>query len=144
VNNRVSLMPYEKMLTEQFGYDAKKAEELVDSIAEQQALQDTIRYIDNPAVRSQFSAVAQNVWLFYRAQEDWARRWSRILREDPVLIRKAHMAIMAGVHGGMLDRDADGNLTFTYPGSGAVIEGLMHVANLLEGHPGAMVPHVDD
>jgi hypothetical protein len=144
VNRRVALMPWEKQLVEEFGWKADEAKTLVSSLAEQQALQDTIRYIDNPQARSQFSVLAQNVWLFYRAQEDWARRWGRILTEDPTLIRKAHMAIMAGVHGGMLDTDADGNRVFTYPGSGAVIEALMHVANLFEGQPGAMVPHVDD
>jgi hypothetical protein len=83
VNRRVALMPWEKQLVEEFGWKADEAKTLVSSLAEQQALQDTIRYIDNPQARSQFSVLAQNVWLFYRAQEDWARRWGRILTGGP-------------------------------------------------------------
>lgn len=137
------LQPYEQKLVEN-GWEADAAERIIDNMAAGQAMHDTIRMVDNPAIASQLTAVAQNYWLFYRAQEDFFRRWSRIVKESPELIRKAHAAIIGSQNSGMVDRDSDGNLIFTYPGSGAIMDMWNSVARGLGWEKGPMIPTVHD
>jgi hypothetical protein len=108
------------------------------------AEQMTVRDIDNPEVASQFSVLARNMWAFVRAQEDWLRRWGRNLKDRPELLRKGQLLLEGSVDAGIVERDTDGNLVFTYPGSGALVEALTYVGDSL-GIPGVVhIPHVDD
>jgi hypothetical protein len=137
------LQPYQAKLIEN-GFLPEEAERIIDNMAAGQAMHDTIRMIDNPAVASQMSAVAGNYWLFYRAQEDFFRRWSRIIKESPEMIRKAHAAIIGSQSSGMVDRDSDGNLYFSYPGSGAILDMWNTVARGMGWGKSAMIPRVHD
>jgi hypothetical protein len=139
------MQPYEEHLVVNLGVRPEEAERILDNLAYQHALHDTLRHIDNPKVASQFAVVAKNTWLFYRAQEDWARRWSRLLRESPEAIRLAHMSLMSTQQAGMVDKDSDGNLIYQYPGSGALIEAFIAAASALGfGSDGVQIPYVHD
>lgn len=124
------LQPYVKSMIEN-GFSEADAKGIADRLALGRGLLDTIKYLDNPKIASQLSAVAQNFWLFARAQEDFVRRWAGIVKERPETLRLAHMAVMGGVHSGMVYRDTDGNLQLAYPGSGAIIDAFMMAQDAL-------------
>lgn len=123
---------YEEHLVE-LGWDEGTAAQLAANIALRHAEQEVIKHIDNPQVASQFSVLSRNFWAFERAQEDWLRRWGRNLRDDPTIIRKVQLALHGGEAAGVLHQDDSGSLTFTYPGSGMVIQALNKVWNALPG-----------
>lgn len=133
-----------KELIEKHGWEPAAANEMAFKNAEKAALNELIKLVDNPKVASQFSAMNRNWWSFFRAQEDWVRRYGRAVKADPVLIQKAHLAIMGAEDAGILDRDGDGNLILTYPGSGAVTEALLHVGAFLGITDPVMIPSVPD
>lgn len=139
------LQKYRDIMTEQ-GFSAEEARNITKRMSLGRALNDTIRYIDNPKVASQLTSVAQNFWLFYRAQEDFLRRWIGIIRERPESLRLAQMAINGGVQAGMIYRDSDGNLQLAYPGSGAVIDGFLMAQHALGmgDQSGIKVPSAHD
>jgi len=128
--NYRELQRYRDIMTEQ-GFSAEDAKGITRRMALGRALQDTLRYLDNPKVSSQLSSVASNFWLFYRAQEDFIRRWVGIVKERPETLRLAQMAINGAVQSGMIYRDSDGNLQLSYPGSGAVIDGFLMAQHAL-------------
>jgi hypothetical protein len=84
---------------------------------------------------SQYSVVARNFHAFARAQEDWLRRWGRIIKDDPTVIRRAQLAIHGGESAGLVEKDDQGNLTFTYPGSGMVLNAFAHVGKASSASP---------
>jgi hypothetical protein len=127
------------------GWQPENAKRLASDMAWGQALNDVVQLIDNPARTSQFSVLARNVWMFERAQEDAIRRWFRVLGSRPENLEYAHLYVHAGQTTGILDRDPEGNLILTYPGSGALIELFMHVGQLVGlGERSVKIPHVDD
>jgi hypothetical protein len=137
-------LPWEKRLVEQYGFDPAVAGKLAQDLTHGYAMENTLRYIDNARASSQFSVLARNWWLFERAQEDALRRWGRVLRENPETIRYAQLAIYNGQNVGLVHEDDQGNLTLTYPGSGAIIEAFMHAGQALGIVDGVKVPHVED
>lgn len=126
VTARQKLAEYEKHLVAN-GWNEELAAGIVKKMAHSHAEQATIKHIDNPEVASQFSILARNFWAFERATEDALRRWGRALRDDPTVIRRAQLAVHAGEAAGLLHHDDEGNLTFTYPGSGALVQALTKI-----------------
>lgn len=139
------LQPYRDIMVEQ-GFSAEEARNITKRMSLGRALNDTIKYLDNPKVASQLTAIAQNFWLFYRAQEDFIRRWVGIARERPETLRLAQMGINGMVQSGMIYRDSDGNLQLSYPGSGAVIDGFLMAQHALGigADSGVKVPSAHD
>lgn len=135
VSARKAMEPYEAMLVRN-GMSAERAEALAHQHSGLAAAIDVTKRIDNPAVRSQAAMMLRNHWMFVRATEDFGRRWYRIIKEDPVVVVKAQLVVQGGIHSGVLDKDEEGNLIFTYPGSGAIINTLMDVAAVFPGAEG--------
>lgn len=135
VKARRNLAGYEEHLVNN-GLSAEAAKLHSTKLALDHAMDMTSRMIDNPEVASQMATISRNMVNFPRAAEDWVRRWSRIVKEDPTVIRKVQMAFEGGQHSGFIDRDSQGNLIFTYPGSGAAINAMLHVGEFLR------IPHV--
>lgn len=96
----------------------------IQETARMHAMDRTALMIDNPRVRTQMSLITRNVFNFYRAQEDFARRWARNLKENPAMLRKAQLAVEGGMHTGLVYRDENGELVFAYPGSGYAIQAV--------------------
>lgn len=92
--------------------------------ARHHAMDATVQMIDNPRVRSQYSLITRNVFSFWRAQEDFIRRWGRNLKENPAALRQTQLAVEGGMHTGLVYRDDQGQLIFAYPGSGYAIKAL--------------------
>lgn len=136
---------YADWLVDTHGWNRDIADDLAKNIARRDALHETLTYVDNPRVSSQFSAMSRGWWSFFRAQEDWFRRYGRAIKANPSSIRKAHMAIMGAEEAGILDRDEEGNLILTYPGSGALVESLLHVGHYIGWiDDSVLIPQVPD
>jgi len=58
-----------------------------------------LKYVDNPAIRSNFALSTRTVARFYRATEDFWRRYYRLMREKPLQViyrmRLAHQGLSA-------------------------------------------------
>ncbi len=143
VKARRNLAGYEAKLIEH-GLEPEAAKLHSTKLALDHAMDMTSRMIDNPEVASQMATMSRNLINFPRAAEDWVRRWSRIVKEDPTVIRKVQMTVEGGQHSGFIDRDDQGNMIFTYPGSGAVINALLKAGEALHIPKMASIPTVPD
>jgi hypothetical protein len=127
---------YEQILIKH-GVKPEDALQRAKDMALRQAEHMTVRDIDNPAVATQFSVLARNFWAFERAQEDWLRRWGRNIRDNPEVLRKGQLLLEGAEDAGLVERDTEGNLTFVYPGSGALIEAMTALGDAI-GIPGVV------
>lgn len=143
VKARRNLGEYERKLVDE-GLSPEAAKTHATKLALDHALDMTSRMIDNPEVASQMATMSRNLVNFPRAAEDWVRRWSRLVKEDPTIIRKVQLAVEGGQHSGVIDHDANGNLILTYPGSGAAINALLKVGEALRIPHIASIPTVPD
>lgn len=88
-----------------------------------EALARTLNYVDNPDVRSQAAVLMRNVAPFYRAQEEFYRRWFNIARYSPKSVWRAHLAMDSANDGGLIQEDpVTGQKIFVYPGTGAMAQ----------------------
>ena len=85
-------------------------------IVEDRARLQILAYVDNPMVRSQLAFSIRNFARFYRAQEDFYRRVSRIVKYNPEAIVKAALTYEGIVHSGWVQKDDQGEAYFVYPG----------------------------
>jgi hypothetical protein len=99
VTNNPSLLTNDKAL-------AKVTKEIDDIAAKrftELAMDDAsnmiLKYVDNPAIRSNFALSTRTVARFYRATEDFWRRYYRLMREKPLQViyrmRLAHQGLSA-------------------------------------------------
>jgi len=93
----------------------KSAKTELAKAAEERATMQVLSYVDNPLIRSQVSFSMRNFARFYRAQEDFYRRLSRLARYNPEAFAKA-AAVFDGIdHNGFIQKDDQGNPYFVYP-----------------------------
>ena len=116
-----------------FGDDLKAAEiyakkELV-ALAEQLSMNRVLAYVDNPAVRSQLAMTVRNFARFYRATEDFYKRFSRAIRYNPEAIVRASLTYEGIQHSGFVQTDDNGDMYFFYPGLTPVYQTMQGVAN---------------
>jgi len=68
-------------------------------LAMDEASNTILKYVDNPAIRSNFALSTRTVARFYRATEDFWRRYYRLMREKPLQViyrmRLAHQGLSA-------------------------------------------------
>jgi hypothetical protein len=94
--------------------DAAKAQ--VVRISEELALESTLAFVDNPALRTQLAWSARNFARFYRATEDFYRRLYRTAKYNPEAIQKAALTYEGITHSGFVQKDDQGEAYFIYPG----------------------------
>jgi hypothetical protein len=97
-------------------------------LVEERAVSEILPYVDNPLIRSQVAFSARNFARFYRAQEDFYRRLSRIVRYNPEAIQKAALTFDGVAHSGWVQEDDRGEKYFVYPHFAPgyrVIQGVM-------------------
>lgn len=126
------------------GLDREAAKLAETKLALDHALDMTSRMTDNPEVASQMATISRNLVNFPRAAEDWVRRWAQTIKEDPSRIRKIQMAFEGGQHSGVIDTDDQGNLIFTFPGSGAAINAFIRAGEALHIPGVVSIPTVPD
>jgi len=83
--------------------------------AEERAITQVLSYVDNPLIRSQVSFSIRNFARFYRAQEDFYRRLSRLAKYNPEAFQKAALTFDGVDHSGWIQKDDQGNSYFVYP-----------------------------
>lgn len=87
------------------------------------ALSRMLNYVDNPDIRSQAAVLLRNVAPFYRAQEEFYRRWFNIGRYSPKSVWRAHLMLDSANDGGLIQSDpVTGQKVFVYPGTGAMAQ----------------------
>ena len=68
-------------------------------ISMNEAVDSVLKYVDNPAIRSNFAVSTRTVARFYRATEDFWRRYYRLMRDKPLQViyrmRLAHQGLSA-------------------------------------------------
>lgn len=68
-------------------------------VAMTEAVDSVLKFVDNPAIRSNFALSTRTVARFYRATEDFWRRYYRLMREKPLQViyrmRLAHQGLSA-------------------------------------------------
>jgi len=142
----------EARLLEQDPFNSK-AKEIAEDLARKRytelahndAIYTVLKYIDNPAIRSNFSMSVRHVGRFYRATEDFYRRYYRMLRDKPVQtayrMRLLHQGLQSS---GGIHRDQDGVEYFIFP-TDAIINGAVEpVVRKLSGDNQFKVPQFDN
>lgn len=125
----------EAALVEQMG--EKAAKKLLVNQATERAIEDMLRYADNPDVRSQASVIMRNIVPFWRAQEEFYVRWAHTLVHEPEAIRKGQLLMHGMRHSGFVQKDNQGRDYFVYPAPGFVQGAIRRVF----GAPDLGVPY---
>jgi hypothetical protein len=105
------------------------ARKKVVEVAQELALEQTLAFVDNPALRTQLAWSSRNFARFYRATEDFYRRLYRTVRYNPEAVQKAALTYEGVTHSGAIDRDENGEGYFIYPGLNPVYETVYKVLN---------------
>jgi len=100
-------------LNYQAGVRAAKTE--LAKAAEERAITQVLSYVDNPLIRSQGSFAVRNWARFYRAQEDFYRRLSRLAKYNPEAFARAAATFDGIDHNGFIQKDENGDAYFVYP-----------------------------
>ena len=142
----------EARLIEQDPFNSKAKEIATDlarkrytELAHNDAIYTILKYIDNPAIRSNFSMSIRHVGRFYRATEDFYRRYYRMLRDKPVQtayrMRLLHQGLQSS---GSVHRDQDGVEYFIFPTDTVINGAIEPVVRKLSGDNQFKVPQFDN
>ena len=102
----------------------RTAKQQINALAEDLAKDSALAYVDNPAVRSQLAMTGRNFARFYRATEDFYRRFYRTVRYNPEAITRASLTYDGISHSGFVQRDDTGDDYFFYPGTTAMYQAM--------------------
>ena len=98
-----------------------------------------IGYIDNPNVRSVMALNARNVARYYRANEDFARRVTRVAK-DPQAIVRLRMSLEGLDHSGFIHEDENGDKYFSIPVDEVMYPVYANLMQFLGQKPMQMMP----
>lgn len=111
----------------------ERAKRQFAEIVEERAVAQTLAYVDNPLIRTQIAFSARNFSRFYRATEDFYRRIYRVVRYNPMAIRKAALTFDGISHNGWIQEDDQGEKYFVYPGLEPIyraVQGVMQAVGI--------------
>lgn len=98
-------------------------------IAMKGAINDTIPWVDDHRIRSQFQQHGRNLYPFWFAQENFIKRTMANVYRDPAALRKAEI-MLQGLHTtGMVAQNQFGEDVFNIPGTGFMIRTLARGAD---------------
>jgi hypothetical protein len=80
------------------------------------AMERTIAYIDNPLVRTNTAFMVRNFARFFRATEDFYRRYGRAFKNDPQSIMRLRLATLGLSGSGFIHQTEEGEDYFVIPG----------------------------
>ncbi len=109
----------------------ERAKRQFAEIVEERAVATTLAYVDNPLIRTQIAFAARNFSRFYRATEDFYRRIYRVVRYNPMAIRKAALTFDGLSHNGWIQEDDQGEKYFVYPGVEPIYRAVQTTMSLL-------------
>lgn len=127
----------------------KQADELAraqfTAIAQEEAINKLMKFVDNPSIQTNFSLSVRFVSRFYRATEDFWRRYIRILRTQPLRalyrMRLAHVGLDAR---GELYKDEKGDDYLIIPTDTIINHALFPVISTLTGKKDFIVPQFNE
>lgn len=134
------MLPLRQALIDAMG-GSKQALENADRLwltaAHNAAKDNTMAFVDNPLNRSQLSVVVRNLFPFWRAQEEFYRRWANTFLRHPVegaaRIDKLGQALHAMHASGFTFKDDNGNESFAYPGTTLAVRTVGRLAAVFPG-----------
>ena len=105
------------------------------AIAAEAAIRDTLPYVDSHEIRSQFADWGRGYMPFWYAEENFIKRWAKILTLDSGItglnaLRKMHITYGGLRHMGFIRRDSQGKDWFVYPGSELFVESLARITGI--------------
>lgn len=109
-------------------------EQYASDLAFERAIKAVIPYIHNPALRTYFEDNHQVIMPFLFAQRQFLLRWGRTVADSPSTVRKIQLGMNGLRSMGIIQKDANGNDYFYYPGSQYVTEMLSTVLNHIGVH----------
>ena len=118
----------------------KAAKFHINTLAQDLAQDSALAYVDNPAVRSQLALAGRNFARFYRATEDFYRRFYRTVKYNPEAITRASLTYDGIAHSGFVQRDDTGEDYFFYPGTTAMYEAMGTTMRLFGQEDGIKAP----
>ena len=128
---RANLAPWEESVAKNFvdkGISEKRATEIARKQAHMHAVngatEKVLAYVDNPAIRSQAAVLFRNIAPFYRAQEEFFRRWARTMKYSPEMFARANLYLDGADNSGFFFTDSDGKKYFSYPGTKVMSEAM--------------------
>jgi hypothetical protein len=104
------------------------------------AINQTLKYVDNPHVRTNIASSIRNVNRFYRATEDFWRRLYRLKDVSSRTMYRTRLLHSGLVNTGMLETDEQGNEYFVLPMDNIIFSGLDPVLRTLSGGTGFYQP----
>ena len=124
---------------------ASLASKRYTEIAHNDAIYTILKYIDNPAIRSNFSMSIRHVGRFYRATEDFYRRYYRMMREKPIQVAYRMRLLHQGLQSsGDVYKDQNGDEYFIFPTDTVINGAIEPVVRKLTGDNQFKVPQFDD
>lgn len=118
-------------------------ERLLGEQAIRQAWQRTEMTIDDPGLKAQFDIVGRNFVGFPRAINAFLRRYSQLVKQDPTVLRKAVLTIEGAQNTGLIYKDENGELTYTLPGSGFLLNSLNEFGRMMGYEKFLTLPSAD-
>ena len=100
------------------GMDEEHVMAIIRGNAQSRAINMILPYVHNPELRSQMSTLTRNVAPFWFAQEQFYKRWAKVLVHSPAAYRQAQLMSGGIRHSGFIHTDPTTNQQyFVYPGS---------------------------
>lgn len=97
------------------------------------AINDTIPWIDDYRVRSQFQQHGRNLIPFWFSQENFIRRVANNVLRDPAAIRKAQVMMNAFHNSGIVTQNQFGEDVYNIPLTGTVVKAATKLMEILPG-----------
>lgn len=111
------------------------------AIAQEEAVNGLMKFVDNPSIQSNFALSVRFVSRFYRATEDFWRRYIRLLRKQPLRalyrMRLAHVGLDAR---GELYKDEKGDDYVIMPTDTIINHAIQPVMRKLTGDDSFIIP----
>jgi hypothetical protein len=102
----------------------------LNELARTRAVQQSIPYIDDPAIRSQFASMIGNVIPFWFAEEQFYKRWVRTMAHSPEALRRLQLMHHGLKSVGWIDRNDFGEDVYVIPGGSYVNDALARAWDL--------------
>jgi hypothetical protein len=111
----------------------KQAQIATANLAQREAFNRTIAFVDNPNQRTNLAFNVRNFARFYRSLEDFYRRAGRLAKYEPLAFRNLRLANEGLDHAGFIYEDDEGDRYFMFPGDQIVFNTLAPVMSILTG-----------
>ena len=89
----------------------------------------TSAFIDDHRIRSQFQKMVGSAIPFWFAEDQFLRRLGRGLAHNPMMLRRLHLTMNAGVYSGLVDEDQHGNKILIIPGNEIITNAMLEIAD---------------